>query len=826
MRSSRPIFTHKLVLIAAGLALLCFAPIAPALATGARPLPRAGAKLASGAAVGRQSAAAHPTSQLPPALSNSKTPLYLDPGEPIDVRVDDLMRRMTLLEKVGQLNVPCVYVDQLGKTIAAKKQACIRFAAGTYTDEIGPGGGFFTLANTILKDMSARQQAEYFNLLQRTAIERTRLHIPLLEDEEGTHGAMLPGATVFPEGLAIGSTWDMSLVRSIYAAAAEEARSLGIHMLSTLVAEVNRDPRLGRNMEGYTEDPYLYSRIIYNVVRGTQGDDVAANDRVAACLTDFPTQSEPLSGLERGAVQISDRQLREVFLPPWISGITRAGALGVMAGYPEFDDVPAHASEMLLTDMLRHELGFKGVVLSEGDGFGSLLYEGVADSQKQAGAIALKAGVDLDITYEPAYMQPLIENVREGRVSEALVNRALKRLLELKFRLGLFEHPYADPNRAEANVHSAAHRRLALDAAREGIVLLKNDHDLLPLKKDLGAIAVIGPDADSGRNQIGDYAPSQVPQHITTVLDGIRRGVSPQTKVLYARGTPVIGGDHSGFAEAERIARSANVAVVVVGERPRDDRAQATDGEGYDVSSLDLTGAQEDLVEAVAATGTPTVVVLINGRPLSTRWIADHIPAIVEAWEPGEDGGSAVADVLFGNYNPSGRLAITVPRSAGALPAFYDAPPSKQYWIHRGWAKPSYVNEPATPLYSFGDGLSYTTFEYRNLRLDPPQIRPAGAVRITVDVANTGGRPGTETAQLYVHQRVGTVSTPIERLRGFQRVELAPGETKTVSFTLAPQDLALLNQHMDWVVEPGDFDILVGHASDDIRLRGLLHVLQ
>src|ERR1700722_2796281 len=441
-----------------------------------------------------------------PALSaqaGGELPAYLDPKRPGEERIDALMSRMTLKEKVGQLNLPCVYVDELGKDIPSKLEACRKFAAGTYTREIGPGCGFFTLANEILHK-GTRQQAEYFNELQKIALTGTRLKIPLLEDEEGTHGAMFPGGTIFPEGLGIGSTFDLDLVKSVYAAAAAEARAVGIHMLSTLVLELDRDPRMGRNEEAYTEDPYLYSRIAESIVQGTQGTNIAAADKVIAVLTDFPTQSEPASGLERGAIELSERALRENFLLPWIAGITKAGALGVMAGYPEVEDVPAHASEKWMNDVLRQELGFRGVVESEGGGFGTLIYENIVRTQKEAGALALKAGVDLNITYEPAYMGPLIENVEEGRVPIPLVDRALRRVLELKFRLGLFEHPYVDVEHAVETVHSQAHQELALRAGHEGIVLLKNEKNTLPLRKDLKSIAVIGPDAENLMNLLGD----------------------------------------------------------------------------------------------------------------------------------------------------------------------------------------------------------------------------------------------------------------------------------------------------------------------------------
>jgi len=757
------------------------------------------------------------------AQSGGERPVYLNPNEPVARRVDDLLSRMTLKEKVGQLNLPCVYVDDLGRDIPSKMAACRRFAAGTYTQEIGPGCGFFTLANEILVE-GARQQAEYFNELQKIARTQTRLKIPLLEDEEGTHGAMFPGATIFPEGLTIGSTFDMDLVREIYAAAAAEARAVGIHILSTLVLELDRDPRMGRNEEAYTEDPYLYMRIAESIVQGAQGFNIAAPDKVIALMTDFPTQSEPVSGLERGAIELSERQLRENFLLPWIGGITKNGGLGVMAGYPEVEDVPVHASEKWYTRILRQELGFKGIVVSEGGGFGTLIYEHIVPTQKEAGALALRAGVDVNITYEPAYMGPLIENVEEGRVPITLVDRAVRRVLEQKFALGLFEHSEVDPERAVKIVRSKEHQELALRTAREGIVLLKNDNHVLPLKKNLGSIAVIGPNAENVRNQLGDYSPSRILQHVVTIHEGIKAKVSPTTRVVYAKGCGILSQDKSGFPEAVRAAKNAAAAIVVVGEQQwqrAEGVERSTDGEGSDVASLDLTGVQEDLIKAVYETGTPTIVVLVNGRPLSTRWTAEHVPVVVEAWLPGERGGEAVAEVLFGDCNPSGRLAITVPRHSGQLPAYYNYKPSKAVRIEE-----SYADMPATPLYPFGYGLSYTSFDYSNLRIAPSQIHHEGNARVSVDVKNLGSRAGEEVVQLYIHETYAPVSTPVKRLRGFERVALEPGETKTLTFTLTPEDLQLLDQDMRWEVVPGDFEIMVGRSSQDIPLQGTLRVTE
>jgi beta-glucosidase len=759
------------------------------------------------------------------AQTPTRKPLYLDPKRPVEVRVNDLMQRMTLKEKVGQLNLPCGYVEALGRTNAEKMESARKFAEGTFNTDIGPGAGFFTLADTFHLNNLA-EQVKFFNELQTIATTQTRLKIPLLEDEEGTHGAMFAGATVFPEGLSIGSSFDTALTRAVYAAAAQEARAAGIHMLSTLVLETDRDPRMGRNMEGYTEDPYLDARIAENIVRGSQGENVDAPDKVAAMMTDFPTQSEPVSGMERGAVELSERYIRENFLPPWIAAF-KAGALGVMAGYPDIEGVPEHASEKWNTAILRDELGFKGIVDSEGDGFDTLIYEHIVPTQKEAGALALRAGVDMDITYEPAYMGPLIENVKEGTVPEALVDRAVRRVLDLKFRLGLFEHPFADAATAERVVHSDEHQELALQAAREGIVLLKNDGGLLPLMKDVASIAVIGPDADDGWSQLGDYTPHAVPQKVKTVLDGIRGAVAAGTQVQYVRGCDVIGGK-ANFAPAVEAARKASVAVVVVGEKPDNDGAEntpPTDGEAYDVASLDLTGHQEELVRAIQATGTPTVLVLINGRPLSIPWEAEHLRAIVEAWEPGEKGGAAIADVLFGDVNPSGRLAITVPRSAAQLPVYYNYKPGKEYWMKDGWShNGGYSDMPATPLYPFGFGLSYTEFRYSNLQIRPSQVAAGEDVDVRVDVTNTGKRAGTETVQLYLHERYAPVALPVKSLKGFAQIELKPGETRTVNLKLTRDDLQLLDKDLHWKVVPGTFDVMIGKSSQDIALTGSFDV--
>ncbi len=758
-------------------------------------------------------------------LRAADVPAYLDPNQSIDRRVNDLLSRMTLEEKLGQMNMPCVYLPELGHDIPGKMLGCKRFIEGTHANGIGPGGGLFTAANEMLQE-GPRQQALYFNELQRIAADRTRLKIPVLQTEEGTHGVQASGHTVFPEGPGLGSSWNVDLIREVYAAAAREARSVGIHQLFTLVIEPNRDPRLGRNEETFSEDPYLCSRFAEAIVRGAQGDDVSASDKVVAGLCHFPGQSQAAGGLEWGAMDVSERVLREVFLPPWVVGIRQAGALGVMATYPAIDGIPSHVSERLLTGILRDELGFRGLVLGEGGGISTSLVEHVAATQKEAGELALKAGVDVGISYEDGFMGGMIENVRMGRVTMAMIDRAVARILRQKFTLGLFEKPLVDPERAVQIVHNQVHQKLALKAAREGIVLLKNEGNLLPFRNDLKTIAVIGPNADNPRSQLGDYTAFRVSQPVVTVLEGVKRAVPPGVRVLYERGCEVLGADRSGFERAIQAAKAADVVIVVVGENERYSPNGGTDGETLDVASLDLTGVQEDLVQAVHTAGKPTVVVLINGRPLSVRWPAEHVPAIVEAWLPGEQGGTAVADVIFGHYNPSGRLSVTVPRHVGQLPMFYNQKPSRVRWDKGRPQFKDYVDMKGGPLYPFGHGLSYTTFAYANLRIEPGVIPPAGGVRIAVDVANTGNRAGEEVVQLYLNDVVTSVTRPLEELKGFRKISLQPGERKTVEFRLGADELSYLDRNLRRVVEPGEFRIMIGRSSEDLRLSGSFRVAQ
>lgn len=759
----------------------------------------------------------------PAVLSNPQQPSYLDSSKPIEQRVDDLLQRMTLEEKIGQMNMPCSYLRVFGKSHEENLEFARRFTEGTLREDLGPGGGFFTLANHVL-DKGTRQQAGFFNTLQEIATQKTRLKIPLLQTEEGTHGLMCSDATIFPEGLAIGSSWNLDLIEKMYEIAAREARAVGIHQLFTLVIEPIRDPRLGRNQEAYSEDPYLISCIAKKIVKAIQGNDLTAPDKCVAGFCHYPGQSQPVSGLERGAMEISERTLRSVFLPPWEAAIKEGGALGVMATYPAIDGVATHGSSYILTDILRHEFAFEGLVLCEGGGLSTLVYEGFAENQKEAGILALNAGVDVGISYEDAYLKPLAQSVREGLISQDLIDRAVRRILRQKFRLGLFEKPFVDVQRAERTVHTKEHQDVAYQAAREGIVLLKNENQLLPLSKDIKSIAVIGPNANHERNLLGDYTSINVTRDIITILEGIESKVGRNASIRYVQGCNVIGDDLNEIKQASQVAGQSDVAIVVVGENEwRTPGKKGTVGEGYDAATLELTGMQQELVKAVYDTGTPTVVVLVNGRPLATRWIAEHVPAIVEAWCPGEKGGAAVADVLFGDYNPSGHLPITIPRHVGQLPVYYNYPPSKKYWLENAWGKP-YVDMDPTPLYAFGHGLSYTTFKYSNLEITPGETSPGGRVHIGVTITNAGQRAGADVVQLYINDPISTVSTPVKELKGFKKIRLGPGESGRVQFELGSKHLSLVNRYLKRVVEPGEFKVMIGHSSDEIVLQGAFHI--
>jgi beta-glucosidase len=623
---------------------------------------------------------------------------------------------------------------------------------------------------------------------------------------------------VFPAPIGVAATWNPSLYRRMCAAVAAQTRAVGGSATCSPVLDVARDVRWGRVEETYGEDPHLACVFGCAAVEGLQGKDLAARDAIIATIKHFTAYGVSAGGHNAAPAQVGPRELAEICLPPFEAAV-KAGAASLMASYNEIDGVPATCHREMLTGVLRQRWGFDGFVVSDWGAIPMLAEHGLSTNLGESARLALEAGIDVEI-FHSAYGQPLVEEVKAGRVSMATVDQAVARVLRAKFRLGLFERPYVEEAGAQV-VGCREHRDLARQVARESIVLLRNEGALLPLRKDIGSIAVIGPNADDIYNQLGDYTAMQDRVAIVTVLDGIKAAVGTGTEVRFAAGCKVRDASREGIAQAVELARRSDIAIVCVGGSstrfidpaffdvnsgafiPGKDTVSDT-GEGLDRSDLDFSGVQLELLQAVAATGTPVVAVLINGRPISSPWLADNIPAIVEAWYPGEQGGHAVADVLFGDYNPAGRLTLSVPRSAGQLPVFYN---------HKPVARRNYIETSAEPLWPFGFGLSYTTFAYSNLRVSPGRIGTGDSAAVTVDVTNTGLRDGEEVVQLYLRDDVASVTRPVMELKGFRRLAIGSGRTETVTFTVGPAELQMLGPDLQKVVEPGTFTVMVGGDS-------------
>ncbi len=726
--------------------------------------------------------------------------IYKDAGQPMERRLEDLMRRMTLEEKVAQM--ASSYLDRAtdsGVFNPQKMQKAVDSLA------IGVIHCFQWGVNK-----NTLQQMEASNAAQRYLMEQTRLGIPAIITAEGIHGHLSRGATVFPHAIALASTWDPDMVNRVATIVAKEATAAGIGQILSPVLDLAREPRWGRVQETYGEDPYLTTRMAVAFIKGIQGEaPFFDKEHCIATPKHFAAHGSPESGINLGPVHTGERELRDTYLPAFKAAVCEAGAQSVMSAYHEIDGIPSTASKLLLTKILREEWGFEGYTYSDWEAIKMLhTFQKTAASWAEAGKQALEAGMDLEAPDPLCYGRTLLELVESGQVPVALIDQSVRRILRLKFMLGLFENPYCDIEYAKSVRNCPEHREFARQVARESVTLLKNEGGLLPLSKDAGSIAVIGPNADEVR--LGDYSGDN--DKLVTVLDGIRGIVASGTTVRFAKGCGVWELDTSGIPEAVKAAKQSDVAILVLGE------SNEVDYEGNDVHDLELPGVQMDLVKAVCETGTPTVVVLLNGRPHSISWIAENVPAIVEAWYAGEEGGNAIAEILFGDVNPSGKLPVSIPRTTGHIPAFYNHKPSARghYHVPGSPGKPGrdYVFASPTPLYEFGFGLSYTTFEYHDLIVSPSEIAPGGEVEVSVTVRNTGGRAGSEVVQLYINDVYSTVSTPVKALKRFKKVRLEPGEARTVHFTLLPEDLALLDRHMEWTVEPGDFEVMVGGLKD------------
>jgi beta-glucosidase len=731
---------------------------------------------------------------------------YRNPNLPIEQRVSDLLKRMTLEEKVDQLR--------------GGRHHLILDQTGEFSQDRAPE--FFRQLYNPDTHFSPHDAAVLRNAVQRYLTEKTRLGIPAIFQGEALHGFMEYGSTSFPQALGLASTWDPDLIREVFTAAADEMASAGVNQAFAPVLDLARDPRWGRTEETYGEDPYLVSQIGVAAIEGLQGPNFMIDRHHVMATAKHFVHGQMEGGRNTAPSNISERVLREAFLVPFEAAIKEAHVGSVMASYNEVDGIPVHVNTWLLDKVLRQEWGFRGYVTSDGHAL-QMLYEThhVARDASEAARKALAAGVDFDLSDGSVY-STLRQQVEEGRVPESEVDRAVSKVLAAKFRLGLFENPFVDPDYAERITNSSEHRTLALQTAQQAIVLLKNEGHLLPLDlKKIKSIAVIGPNAADVH--LGGY--SRDPGRGVSVLEGIRTRAGSAIKVLFAEGCKISNGKQgwAGWLEenvtipdpktevesiqaAADLARKADVAIVVVGENETTNREAWSEMHLGDRDSLDLLGSQEELLKAIVKTGTPTVVFLINGRPLSINYAAEYVPAILEGWYLGQEGGTAAANVLFGDVNPGGKLPVTFPRSVGQLPDYYDRKTSRNR---------SYEFVNSAPLFPFGYGLSYTTFRFENLRMEPQTIRPNGTAMVRVDVTNTGAREGDEVAELYIHQRLASVTQPVLHLRGFHRVTLKPGEKATLEFPLTPDALSILDSEMRRVVEPGTFDILVGPSSTE-----------
>lgn len=756
-----------------------------------------------------------------------ESPIYRDARAPVEQRVADLLARMTLEEKVAQL-------EGTWQNPAFARDPNLRIV-----DEKGAfvGEHAALLLKNGLGEMSRpsekrgpREMAEFTNTVQKWLKENTRLGIPILFHEECLHGHAAPKGTSFPQAIALASTWDPSLVTQVFTSVAAEVRARGAQECLAPVLDLARDPRWGRTEETYGEDPYLVSRIGVAAIRGYQGTGPSLDkSHVFSTAKHFAVHGQPEGGTNAAPGNYSERVIREYFLRPFEAAVREGHVQAVMPSYNEIDGIPSHSNKWLLTEILRQEWGFEGVVVSDYFGIDELRkLHHVVVNKEDAAKMALEAGVDIELPFADAY-QSLPGQVQAGRIAEARVDRAVARILRLKFLAGLFDDPYVDPALAEKVTNSAPHQQLALQAAREAIILLKNQNHLLPLDKTrYKRIAVIGPNA--AEVHLGGY--SDNPGRGVSVLQGIKNKVGASGEVLYSLGCKITESDPDWNAdkvvlgdatlnaqriqEAVKVAQKADVTILVLGENEQTSReAWAVEHPG-DRDSLDLLGNQDELVKAILATGKRVVVFLLHGRPNSINAIAENVPAILDGWYLGQETGTAVADVLFGDYNPGGKLPISVPRSTGQLPDYYYQKPS---------AKREYLGSSTKPLFPFGWGLSYATFQFAAARLSPDTIGPQGTTKVSVDVTNTSKVSGDEVAQLYIRDEVSSVTRPVKELRGFQRVTLAPGQTKTLEFTLGPSELSFLNRDMRRVVEPGVFKIMVGANSEEL-VETTLHVAE
>ncbi len=718
-----------------------------------------------------------------PLVQMEKSPNMVATYSPIDKRVDSLLRLMTLEEKVGQMTL---YTTDWGATGPTIREG--------YTKDIRSGacGALFN-SHTV----------KFTRELQRIAVEETRLKIPLIFGYDVIHGYK----TIFPIPLGEAASWDLAAMERSARIAAIESTAAGLNWTYAPMVDVSREPRWGRVMEGGGEDTYLGCRIAEARVRGFQGKSFTQNDAMMACVKHYAGYGAPTAGRDYNTVDMSEREFREHYLPPYEAAV-KAGAATVMTSFNDYDGVPATGNKYLVTDILRKEWNFQGFVVTDYTSMNEMVNHGVVANEKEAGELSANAGVDMDMQ-GAIYQKFLAQSVKEGKVPLAQVDDAVKRILRLKFELGLFENPYkyCDEQREKTQILTKAHRDDARDISRKSIVLLKNDKNALPLRKG-AKIAVIGPLADNQSELIGNWSGAGDAKDCVTLLTGLKTNATCQ----YVAGCATVDGmDKSGFAAAVAAAKNAEVVVVAVGEKAM------MSGEAAARAEIGLPGVQQELVEELVKTGKPVIVVLMNGRPLAIPWIAENATAVVEAWWLGTETGNALADVLFGDYNPSGKLPMTFPRSVGQVPIFYNEKNTgRPYDPNSKWTS-KYLDLPNSPQYPFGFGLSYTTFEYGEPLVNKTNFKKGENLQVTVKVTNTGKRAGEEVVQLYVRDLVGSVTRPLKELKGFQKIMLKPGDFQVVTFQLTDKDLSFYRRDMTFGSEPGEFEIMVGGNSADVK---------
>lgn len=745
----------------------------------------------------------------------------------ISKRVANLLGQMTLDEKLAQLRAYWMFdLQTQGEFDPQKMATSLKDGIGQITRVAG---------SSTLDPLSAARTA---NTLQRFLVEKTRLGIPAIVHEECCAGAMVLGGTTYPEMIGLASTFQPDLAEKMTSAIRKQLRAIGAQQGLAPVLDVSRDLRWGRVEETFGEDPTLVSHFGMAYIRGLQGDNLA--EGVMATGKHFVGHSLSHGGLNCGPVTLGPREMWDTFLMPFQAAIRDANLASIMNAYPQLDGEVVAASRRILTDLLRTTLGFDGLVVSDYEAIPMIHnYHNAAADKSAAGRMALNAGIDVELPSVDCYGDPLKAALEAGEIDMELLDTAVCRHLQKKFETGLFENPYVNEGQVLEVFETTAQRTLARELAQKTMVLLKND-GLLPLPKTLKTLAIIGPNADATRNQLGDYSYASVVEfmsskppensafvvldqanleehsvRVITPLNGIRRAVSAETKILYAKGCDNLDPSASGFAEAFQVAEQADAVILVLGDRSGM-TPDCTTGETRDSVDLRLPGVQEELARAVISTGKPVVVVLVNGRPYAMPWLHERANAILEAWLPGEEGGAAIADALFGDFNPGGKLPVSVPRHVGQLPIFYNYKPSGRYSNWYG----DYVSEKTSPLYPFGHGLSYTSFTYSNLSVSREQATGGEIIDVSLDLCNSGPVAGDEVVQLYICDRYASSPRPVQELKGYQRLTLQPGETRKLTFHLPVDQLAFYDENLDLILEPGQIDLMLGSSSGDIRLRG------